>query len=263
MAGAQTRIRWSDRELDAIRAELHRRVSENALVDNAGAVMTAQQAVLPLDRRRPANSAVVARFIDTIRAAREVWAAQQKVAAIAAVEAAPERSEPAAATNIATSGSERQGDPTAGLGALFEALVDAIADRVAERLRAVDAAPIVREPALRHNPFGILKPRAHPKRVVVVGLLGAQAHKLGVHPVGPGIEVVHVCSARAEKGEPVQGKYTVLMTKFISHNIQTRYRDAPGLHFCNGGVGELTTLLRAIAIRESGEAVDTGVSPMV
>jgi hypothetical protein len=41
--------------------------------------------------------------------------------------------------------------------------------------------------------------------------------------------------------------HTVLMTKFINHSVQGKYRKAPRLHFCNGGVTELRRVLEDIA----------------
>jgi len=40
--------------------------------------------------------------------------------------------------------------------------------------------------------------------------------------------------------------HTVLMTKFINHSVQDKYRKAPKLHFVNGGMGELGEVLDSI-----------------
>ena len=40
--------------------------------------------------------------------------------------------------------------------------------------------------------------------------------------------------------------HTILMTKFINHSAQAKYRTAPNLHYCNGGVSDLTTLMHII-----------------
>jgi hypothetical protein len=41
--------------------------------------------------------------------------------------------------------------------------------------------------------------------------------------------------------------HTILMTKFINHSVQERYRKAQNLRLCNGGVSELSVILKSIS----------------
>jgi hypothetical protein len=44
--------------------------------------------------------------------------------------------------------------------------------------------------------------------------------------------------------------HTILMTKFINHSVQAKYRKHPNLHYCNGGVSELKHMLQVIFHKE-------------
>jgi hypothetical protein len=46
--------------------------------------------------------------------------------------------------------------------------------------------------------------------------------------------------------------HTVLMTKFISHAVQDKYRKAPKLHYCNGSVAVLVGMLEKIYLAARG-----------
>jgi hypothetical protein len=39
-----------------------------------------------------------------------------------------------------------------------------------------------------------------------------------------------------------------LMTKFINHSVQGKYRHAPNLRFCNGGITDLSIVLKGIRL---------------
>ena len=41
------------------------------------------------------------------------------------------------------------------------------------------------------------------------------------------------------------------MTKFINHSVQGKYRKHPNLHYVNGGVSDLKTILHGIFRKET------------
>jgi hypothetical protein len=146
------------------------------------------------------------------------------------------------------------------LGNLFELLVDAITDRVLEKLKAPAETPEP-EPAAEQG-FGtgwldelekltIRRKEARVKRstVLVVGLNGSQVDTIKTHR--PDIDFTFVTAEQALSHYTFHKDHTILMTKFINHSVQAKYRKHGNLHYCNGGVSDLKHILQVIFHKEA------------
>jgi hypothetical protein len=146
------------------------------------------------------------------------------------------------------------------LGNLFELLVDAITDRVLEKLKAPAETP---EPApAAEQGFGtgwldelekltIRRKEARVKRstVLVVGLNGSQVDTVKTHR--PDLDFTFVTAEQALSHYTFHKDHTILMTKFINHSVQAKYRKHGNLHYCNGGVSDLKHILQVIFHKEA------------
>ena len=83
---------------------------------------------------------------------------------------------------------------------------------------------------------------ANPKTsVLVIGLNGHQMSLIKSRVTSKDITFLHINDVDSR---PVVHKdHTILMTKFINHAAQSKYRNVRNLHYCNGGVSELTRIL--------------------
>lgn len=122
-------------------------------------------------------------------------------------------------------------------------------------------AVMVADEVVRRNPqgFHIQYPRAvavepevvnevpdKPKTpgVLIIGLNGQQVTI--VKSRFPHRDLMFVTAEDAKSYAPIRRDNTILMTKFISHAVQSRYRQAPNLQYCNGGVTDLTAMISRI-----------------
>lgn len=244
----QKRIRWSPEEREALLAEMTAKLREplGAQMSDVD-LLRAAQLKLPADRRRKMIGATVSNLRALVKLARNH--AKAPVAPPAAAEPpapSPTPSEPAPQAERAL---------PAGLGGLFEALIDAVADRII--LRVLDALPrvsITQESmsdwaARRLNERAAaeaLRNYDRPARpgVLIIGLLNAQADT--ITRMHPELDITTLAADEAVTREPIRRAHTVLMTKFINHSVQEKYRKAPRLHFCNGGVTELDAILQQL-----------------
>ena len=146
------------------------------------------------------------------------------------------------------------------LGNLFELLVDAITDRVLEKLKAPAETP-ESVPAAEQG-FGtgwldeleklsIRRKEARVKRstVLVVGLNGSQVDTVKTHR--PDLDFTFVTAEQALSHYTFHKDHTILMTKFINHSVQAKYRKHGNLHYCNGGVSDLKHILQVIFHKEA------------
>lgn len=144
---------------------------------------------------------------------------------------------------------ERKETPTERLVGVFEQLLDILADKVADRvyLKMLDA-PVAAAPVAPHRPKH--DPRPVPSHVsgvprpgvLIIGLLPAQAHHVSQMYYNR-LDMSFFTAEEAVTFPKLTRAHTVLMTKFINHSVQDKYRKCPMLHFCNGGVAELTGIL--------------------
>lgn len=147
---------------------------------------------------------------------------------------------------------ERKESPTERLATLLEQLLDVLADKVADRVYVkmldapVAAAPAAAAPPHRpkHDPRPIPSHVSGVPRpgVLVIGLLPAQAHHVSQMYYNR-LDMSFFSAEEAVTFPKLTRAHTILMTKFINHSVQDKYRKSPALHFCNGGVTELLDIL--------------------
>ena len=156
---------------------------------------------------------------------------------------------------------ERKETPKGRLADILELLLDVVAESVASRVAAQMRPPMAREELRRHvdvqfeaeyakrpkhNPQPIPHATGYAKPgVLVIGLLPAQAHQVS-HMLADKLDLSFFTAEDAVTFPKLTRAHTVLMTKFISHAVQDKYRKSPRLHFCNGGTNELMKILDKI-----------------
>jgi len=156
---------------------------------------------------------------------------------------------------------ERKETPKTRLADILELLLDVVAESVAARVAAsmrppmhvdelrrhVDEqfdAEIAKRP--KHNPQPIPHATGYAKPgVLVIGLLPAQTYPI-ISMYGTRLDLTFMTAEDAVHRPKLVRAHTVLMTKFISHAVQDKYRKAPKLHFVNGGTGVLAEVLDSI-----------------
>jgi hypothetical protein len=150
------------------------------------------------------------------------------------------------------------------IGDLFEKLVEAITDRVLAKLNEKPPAEETITPAELDKTFDRMYPqtspiemlnrltiRPKPRRptVLIVGLNGVQMEAIRTYK--PDIDYTFVGTEQALSMRAIQRDHTILMTKFINHSVQGKYRKHPNLHFVNGGVSDLKSMLHMIFQKET------------
>tara|TARA_R110000868_G_scaffold372910_1_gene636766 strand:- start:1414 stop:2184 length:771 start_codon:yes stop_codon:yes gene_type:complete len=175
----------------------------------------------------------------------------------------PEAVEAPAPILAPTPAPERKETPKGRLADILELLLDVVADSVAAKVSANIRPPMAREelrqyvdqqfeaefakyPRPRHDPRPI--PHATGKAkpgVLVIGLLASQAYAV-ISTWGTRLDLTFMTPEDAVHRPKLVRAHTVLMTKFINHSVQDKYRKAPKLHFVNGGMGELGEVLDSI-----------------
>ena len=129
---------------------------------------------------------------------------------------------------------------------LFTHFGDILINRIIDRLLDLGVALQQQQTShAKHNPQPIHDgaPSGRPG-VLILGLLPATAHILAQQY--PQLDITALDSDHATSREPIRRKHTILMTKFINHVIQDKYRKAPNLHYCNGGQTELRQILESL-----------------
>jgi hypothetical protein len=81
--------------------------------------------------------------------------------------------------------------------------------------------------------------------VLVIGLLASQAYAV-ISTWGTRLDLTFMTPEDAVHRPKLVRAHTILMTKFINHSVQDKYRKAAKLHFVNGGMGELGEVLDSI-----------------
>jgi hypothetical protein len=147
---------------------------------------------------------------------------------------------------------ERKGSTLEQLAEAFERLLDIMADAVAARVadkmstQMLENTPQIVVNRPKHNPQPIPHPTGVAKPgVLVIGLLPAQAYQI-VSAVGDRLDLTFYTAEDAVHKPKLVRAHTILMTKFISHAVQDKYRKATDLRFCNGSTGELVNILDKI-----------------
>jgi len=87
---------------------------------------------------------------------------------------------------------------------------------------------------------------ANPRKptVLIIGLNGTQMARVSDSYLD--VKFTFMTAEEAVSRNRANADHTILMTKFINHSAQNKYRQAPNLHYCNGGVSDLSTTLYMI-----------------
>lgn len=144
---------------------------------------------------------------------------------------------------------ERKETPKERLADILELLLDVVAESVAAKvnrkiLEAIPEAPVAHRPKHDPQPIPHATGKAKPG-VLVIGLLASQAYAV-ISTWGTRLDLTFMTPEDAVHRPKLVRAHTVLMTKFINHSVQDKYRKAPKLHFVNGGMGELSEVLDSI-----------------
>jgi hypothetical protein len=147
------------------------------------------------------------------------------------------------------------------LNGILNLIADKVADRVMERVQQQLRVEIVTdspkpEAVLEKGWLDDLMALSIRKEVkkrkttcLVVGLNGAQIECIQQHK--PEVDFTFVTGEQALSHHTFNKDHTILMTKFINHGVHSKYRKHPNMHYCNGGVSELKTLMNGVFGRVS------------
>jgi hypothetical protein len=242
-----TRTVWTDIEKKAIFARMEEifRDSPNMLRKDA---LREAQSVLGSGRRIVVTDQRVFNYKDRIEIARanarkkRPEKAPEAPVAIPAPTPAPERTE--STLERLAQAFERM------LDIMADAMADRVADKVAERMAGMPAPQFqpgvsLTEHRPRHNPLPVSQPRQARPGVLILGLL-PQTGEVLRREFAHRLDIQWYDSDDASKRNVHPMAHVVLMTKFINHGIQERWRKAGTLHYCNGGQGELRQILASL-----------------
>ena len=235
------RIVWSHIEKGAVFANMVEVFKQFPKLEKKEALSRAQS-VLRFDRRIVATDQRVFNYKDRIEIARQKALQESK-------KKPPEAVEAPAPILAPTPAPERKETPKTRLADILELLLDVVAESVAARvnrkiLEAIPEAPVAHRP--KHDPQPIPHPTGVAKPgVLVIGLLASQAYAV-ISTWGTRLDLTFMTPEDAVHRPKLVRAHTVLMTKFINHSVQDKYRKAPKLHFVNGGMGELGEVLDSI-----------------
>lgn len=228
----KSRIQWSTSERAQINQALVEAFTASPHLTRREA-LTRAQLVLPYERRRKITDQTAFHERGVIEAA--------QVAAHKIAQSKPEP-EPVVAPAV---------EPVNPLLKIFEDLLDVLADRIAERLRPQMTMPEVKQHVnaqfeAHFKRYKVEEAPAKPRKptVLIVGLNGCQMSVV----TGKYLDVkfTFMTGEEAVSRNRFNADHTILMTKFINHSAQAKYRGVPNLHYCNGGVSDLTTLMHMI-----------------
>jgi hypothetical protein len=90
----------------------------------------------------------------------------------------------------------------------------------------------------------VIPPKPRKPTTLIIGLNGCQMSS--VSEKYPEVRFTFMTAEEALGRNKANADHTVLMTKFINHSVQNKYRKVPNLHYCNGGVSDLSTLMHVI-----------------
>jgi len=227
------KIFWNSRERASINQALVDAFTANFNLTRREA-LTRAQLVLPLERRRKMTDQVAFHERTVIDVAKEK-----------AREVINTRPEPVKAPEPVTAESANP------LLKIFDDLLDLLADRIAERLRPQMTFTEVKEQInaefdtqFKRYKVEVTPPKPRMPSVLIIGLNGCQMSVVTSKYLN--VKFTFMTGEEAVSRHRFNADHTVLMTKFINHSAQAKYRTAPNLHYCNGGVSDLSTLMHLI-----------------
>ena len=245
------RIVWTKEEKRALRECMIDICYVTPMMSNKGLLQNAQEEVIPYERRSKITDQRVFNYKNLINEAR--------------AKAEEHRAKTSKPKPVVAPIPEPTPEPVRKLdtlGEVFELFIDALADRIMDKLAArqpvEEPAPKVEQmqPILERGwldahleKLTIRKPPVKKRpTVLVVGLNGCQMETIKTYK--PDLDYTFVTAEQALSHYTFNKDHTILMTKFINHSVQAKYRKHPNLHYCNGGVSELKHMLQVIFHKE-------------
>ena len=246
------RIVWTKEEKRALRECMIDICYVTPMMSNKGLLQNAQEEVIPYERRSKITDQRVFNYKNLINEAR-AKAEEHRVKTSKPKPVVAPKPEP-------TPEPVRKLDT---LGEVFELFIDALADRIMDKMIAAKQQvekPELKEPTEQPilergwldahlEKLTIRKPPVKKRpTVLVVGLNGCQMETIKTYK--PDLDYTFVTAEQALSHYTFNKDHTILMTKFINHSVQAKYRKHPNLHYCNGGVSELKHMLQVIFHKE-------------
>ena len=232
------RVRWSAEERSVVVATMAKLLGKGRFLSRIQLVRDAQDA-LPTNRRRSIFTNKELKGMVT--KAEQLSVSAIRPSMIADAEAAAEKHA------VLPLPLERKEDLTT----LLESLIDKIADKVAERLAAQLQVQVHTtttthsEHRPRHNPEPPCSAPREPKIGVLI--LGMQPHQGNLlKQEFPKLDITCYDSDEARTKQVLLRAHTIGMTRFLSHQVEERYRKCPRYHRHSAGTSELKTLLGQI-----------------
>jgi len=227
----QTRVRWTGEERTLIVQRMAHLLNKSGVrYSKVGLVIAAQETLLQPRRRK----------IFTPKELKDMNAKAHSLAANSIKEMIVEAEAAVVEHAVIPQRDE--------LATLLESLIDKIADRVADKLSDL----IIANSAMRvthghrHNPEPPCNAPREPK--VGVLILGMQPHQGNIlKQEFPMLDITCYDSDEARTKQVIMRKHTIGMTRFLSHQVEDRYRKCPRYHRHSAGTSELKTLLKQIA----------------
>lgn len=222
------RIVWTHSEKSAIFAEMVEIFIEEPNMHPRD-VLSRCQTVLPVNRRRDVTYNMIFNYKATVVKA-EAEANKER----------PKRSK----VEVAPVSVEL------GVSDLIDKLMSKFAVMVADEIVSRYPKPFYIQPPVAKPPVvatpapADMNPKTDTPGVLIIGLNGHQMSITRARFPRKDIMFLHVDDASSHAA--IKRDHTILMTKFISHSVQDKYRHAPNLHYCNGGLSELNTILNNI-----------------
>ena len=238
----RTRIHWTDEERNTVfnrmvdvYAEGRSSSRENILIKS--------QYDLPLGRRRKVYPTMLANLKDWMERAKAESYTRVRDRKLTEVALAAKVEAPAPQP-VELSVSE-----------LLEKLFDQLAKRVAtgvmsgvsEQLSALQKTHQEPRPVIVNQtaPGGWPPtPKPRRKRVTIIGLRGQQMSV--VQKKYQDIDFTFLDVDDAVGRVPCEAECTIMMTKFINHSVYAKYRSAPNMRHCNGGISDLGSIIQSI-----------------
>lgn len=240
------RIVWSKSERETVNHRLFELYCIKRDLPRKYALSMAQEA-LPIERRVVVTDQRVFNYKMALEQAQTQAVRFNSRARTEKPEKPPE---PAAPINIPPPATEARRDPTGGLAEVLQALLDAIADRVADRV-AERVALQLPEHVPQRVPPAVIVPqsdvgsgRARPG-VWLLGVQSAMGHHLR-EKYRERLDIDHLDSDEAARRSPSPRAHIVMMTRFVSHSVQERWKKSGRFHHCNGGLTALEGILDSL-----------------
>jgi hypothetical protein len=250
MMTVRTRIHWTDEERSVVFNRMVEVYAEGRSSSRENILIKAQYD-LPIGRRRKVYPAMLANLKSWMESARAESYSRVRDRKLTEV-ALADKVEAPAPQPVELGNSE-----------LLEKLFDQLAKRVAievmsgisEQLSALQKTHQNNLPAVNQTAEARLfaqqlasasglTPKPRRKRVTIIGLRGQQMSV--IKQKYQDIDFTFLDVDDAVGRVPCEAECTIMMTKFINHSVYAKYRNAPNMRHCNGGISDLGSIIQDI-----------------